>query len=233
MKNVAIIPARGGSKRIPLKNIRSFFGRPMITYSIEAALRSGIFERVIVSTDSPEIEAIALESGADVPFIRPGDISDDFTAYDDVCWHALNWLHEQGEQYDYACCLLSTAPFMRSEDIKKSASLLSQEVTSIISVTTFPYPIFRALKVENEKVKMVWPEYEWTRSNDLPETYHDAAHFYWVDANIFLKEKKIITDDCAPFPIPRALVQDIDTLEDWETAEILFELLKKRGTHVK
>jgi len=226
--NVAIIPARGGSKRIPGKNIKSFAGQPIIKYSMEAAIKTQLFQRIIVSTDDERIAEIAREGGAEVPFIRPAEISDDFTPTADVIHHALAWLDADGAQVEYACCIYATAPFVSSEYIKRGYELLlEKQRSSVFSVTTFSFPIFRALKINDRgQLEMFWPEYEYTRSNDLTEAYHDAGQFYWLDSAKFIQTKKLYSSDASPVILPRYLVQDIDTPEDWEMAERMFRALQ-------
>jgi len=229
MKSVCVIPARGGSKRIPHKNIKEFFGRPMISYSISAALESKLFERVIVSTDDDEIKKIALQCGAEVPFVRPADISDDYTPLAGVLSHSLEWLKSDGARVDAVCCILATAPFVSVDDVKAGYRLLLEgRGSAVIPVTTFPFPIFRALKVSPAGyLTMVWPEHELTRSNDLPETFHDAGQFYWLKVEDFLQSKRIYAKNALPLMIPRWRVQDIDTLEDWHRAEMIFSRMKE------
>ena len=220
---VAIIPARSGSKRIPQKNIKPFAGKPIIAYSIAAAKASGIFDKIIVSTDSEAIAQIATGYGAEIPFLRPTELSDDMTGTDAVVIHALKHLISQGCLLDYVCCIAATAPFVRAQDIRRGfETLKTKGASSLFSVTTFPYPIFRALKL-NEKgfLEMCWPEHLKTRSQDLPETYHDAAQFYWANAKAYLHQQSFLSTDAIPFVLPRYLVQDIDTPEDWETAETM------------
>ena len=225
MNAVAIIPARGGSKRIPRKNIRKFFDKPIIAYSIEKAILSEIFYRVIVSTDDEEIESISKQFGAEVPFKRPIELADDYTGTDEVFIHALKWLNENDRHYDYACCIYPTAPLLNVDYIKKGFELLKEnEATSAFSVTTYAYPIFRSLKINKiNRLEMIWKEYSEIRSQDLPKAYHDAGQFYWVDVKKYLKEKKIFSTDSIPVIIPRFLVQDIDTNHDWEFAEKLYK----------
>lgn len=221
MNVVAIIPAREGSKRIPKKNIRPFAGEPIIAYSIRAAQEAELFDRIIVSTDSDEIAETAKSFGAEVPFMRPVQLADDFTGDVDVLIHALRWFEENGTLPEYFCYIYATAPFIRTEYIRKGFDLLCErKATTAFSVTTFPYPIFRSLTIEETgRLKMVWPEYEEVRSNDLPEAYHDAGQFYWGNTKAFLDEKKLFSSNAVPIILPRYLVQDIDTPEDWETAE--------------
>lgn len=222
---VAVIPARGGSKRIPGKNIKIFAGKPIIAYSIEAAARSRLFDRIIVSTDSTEITETAKRYGAEAPFIRPADLSDDFTPTAPVLAHALGWLTEHNCRPDYACCIYATAPFLNEKYLRLGYELLlAQKASAAFSVTTYPSSIFRSLKINQEgRLEMFWPEYELTRSNDLPEAYHDAGQFYWVTGSTFLKEKRLYSTDAVPVILPRQLVQDIDTPEDWHIAELMFE----------
>ena len=231
--NIAIIQARGGSKRIPGKNIKNFLGKPIIDYSIKAALLCGdIFDKVIITTDSEEIAQIAKNAGAEIPFMRPASLADDHTNTWEVVLHAVNECEKiYSAEIANVCCLYATAPFLRSCDLRKGYELLtSQGVSSVFSVTSFPFPIFRAQKVcEDGHLEMFWPEYELTRSNDLPEAYHDAGQFYWLDAQKFKTEKKMYGKDAMPVILPRILVQDIDTPEDWETAEILYQVCKRQG----
>ena len=229
--NVAIIPARGGSKRILNKNIKHFAGKPIIAYSIEAAKKSGLFDKIFVSTDSEKIALTAKEYGAEVPFMRPKEFSDDFAPTAMVLLHALKWLEGQGTPAEFACCIYATAPFVKAEYLKKGFRLIMREsVSAVFSVTSFPFSIFRALNInEAGYLEMFWPEHEFTRSNDLPEAYHDAGQFYWLDSKKFFKKKKVYTNDALPVIIPRFLVQDIDTIEDWETAEVKYGVCKARG----
>lgn len=231
MINVAVIPARGGSKRIPGKNIKYFAGKPIISYSIEAAKASGIFDRIIVSTDSEDIADVARSAGAEVPFARPSELSDDHTPTAPVLEHAVKWLESKGCSVKYLCCIYPTAPFVRSEDLIRGYELLIEDsVSCVFSVTEFEFTIFRGLKINDEGfIEMFWPEHELTRSQDLPQAYHDAGQFYWLDSGKFLKNKKLYAKDAKPIILPRVLVQDIDTLEDWETAEIMYEACKKKG----
>ncbi len=225
--NVAIIPARIGSKRIPKKNIKIFHGKPMIAYSIQAALKTKLFSSIIVSTDSMELANIAITYGAEVPFIRPAELSDDFTGTDAVILHALNYLIDHGADIQYVCCIYATAPFISASYIKKGFDLLKKEnATSAFSVTTYPYPIYRSLKIsEDGRLQMIWPDYMNVRSQDLSEAYHDAGQFYWADAQKYLIEKKIFSKAAVPVVLPRYLVQDIDTDEDWQRAEAMYKVL--------
>lgn len=227
--NVAIIPARGGSKRIPGKNVKEFAGKPIIAYAVDAAKQTGIFDRIMVTTDSQKIADVAEQHGAEVPFLRPADLSDDHTPTAPVIAHAVDWLRKNGEDVDYACCIYATAAFVRPIYIKQGYDIITENrVSSVFSVTTFAFPIFRSLKrTESGHLAMFWPEHELTRSNDLPEAYHDAAQFYWVEVDRFMKAPRLYTDDAMPVILPRYLVQDIDTPEDWETAEYMFKVLQQ------
>lgn len=225
--NIAIIPARIGSKRIPQKNIKLFHGKPIIAYSIHAALETTLFSRVIVSTDSHELAEIAKSYGAEAPFIRPAELSDDFTGTDAVILHGLNWFIDKGIDVRYVCCIYATAPFINSEYVVKGLELLKkQKSTSSFSVTTYPYPIYRSLKInENGRLNMIWPDYMNVRSQDLSEAYHDAGQFYWADVKKYLIEKKFFSADAVPVVLPRYLVQDIDTEEDWTRAEAMYKAI--------
>ena len=232
MNIVAIIPARGGSKRILNKNIKSFAGSPIISYSIRAAQETKLFDRIIVSTDSDEIAEVAKSYGAEVPFVRPTELSDDFAGTVPVLLHALNWLIDHGCSIDYFCCIYATAPFIKPVYIKEGLGLTkTKNASTAFSVTTFPYPIHRALKVkDNGRIEMFWPDYEKSRSNDLPEAYHDAGQFYWGNTAKFIRAKQLFTSDSVPIIMPRYLVQDIDTLEDWEMAEKMYSALRMDKT---
>jgi pseudaminic acid cytidylyltransferase len=227
-KAVAIIPARGGSKRIPRKNIKLFHGKPLIAYSIEAALKSNLFQKVIVSTDDKEIAKIAIEYGAEVPFIRPAELSDDFTGTGVVISHALEYLNKQGENYDFICTIYATAPFLDEKYlIKGFEKLKNQNVRNAFSCTSMPFPIQRTFKItKDERCEMFWPENFMKRSQDLEEAYQDAGQFYWTNNSI---ESDEITfgKDSIPIILPRYLVQDIDTLEDWKRAEYMYQVIKK------
>ncbi len=187
--NACIIPARGGSKRIPKKNIREFCGKPMIVRSIEAAQAAGVFDRIIVTTDSEEIAAIARAYGAEVPFMRPPELSGDHALTKAVVIHALNWFKEEGVELEYACCLYATAPFVQPNYLNEGLDLLkSTGATTAVSVTSFSFPIMRGLKINDAGLlEMIWPEHQMTRSQDLSETYHDAGQFYWLNVEKCMK----------------------------------------------
>jgi len=228
---VAIIPARGGSKRIPNKNVRLFAGQPMIAYPIRAAKESGLFDRIIVSTDSDEIADTAIAHGAEAPFRRPKELSDDHTATAPVIVHALNWLKDSGTPAAQACCIYATAPFVRAQDITRGLRILKEaHAATAFTVTTFAFPIFRALKVTGDgALAMFWPEHRMIRSQDLPEAFHDAGQFYWMDVARFLADPNLYSADARPIVLPRYLVQDIDTPEDWITAETMYRALQTRA----
>jgi N-acylneuraminate cytidylyltransferase len=193
----------------------------MIAWSIEAAKASGVFDRIICSTDDDEIAAIATSSGAEVPFRRPPELANDHATTDQVIQHALQWFAAQGTPLRYACCLYATAPFVRGSDLTRGLKVLQEaRATTAFSVTTFAFPIFRALRVNDRgRLEMVWPEHRLTRSQDLPEAWHDAGQFYWMDVPKYLAEGRVYSEDAVSVPVPRWRVQDIDTLEDWERAE--------------
>ena len=223
---LCIIPARGGSKRIPKKNIKDFLGKPIIAYSIETALKSKLFGKVIVSTDDEEIAKVAREYGAEVPFVRPKELSDDFTGTNDVVKHAINQLAGQSIKIDYICCIYATAPFVEQKYLKKGFKKLQDSNKSFaFSVTSFAYPIQRAIKINNNKVSMFHQQYSETRSQDLEEAYHDAGQFYWGNLQAFLDDEIMFSDKSVPVVLPRHLVQDIDTLEDWQRAELMYKTL--------
>lgn len=229
--NVAIIPARGGSKRIPRKNIKEFCGKPMIAWSIEAARQSGCFSRVVVSTDDVDIAEIALQCGAEVPFIRPAELSDDYTGTIPVIRHAVEWFIRQGQRPEQACCIYATAPFVCPEDIRRGLEILTDTGSDYaFSVTSYPFPIQRAIRITRQgRVEMFDPEQFSTRSQDLEEAYHDAGQFYWGRTGAWLAEKMIFSPVAAPVLLPRHMVQDIDTIEDWTRAEFMFQAWKKIG----
>jgi pseudaminic acid cytidylyltransferase len=223
-KCIAIIPARGGSKRIPRKNIKLFHGKPLIAYSIEAALKSELFDKVIVTTDDEEIASIAKKYGADVPFIRPKELSDDFTNTKDVIDHALKYFQERGERYEYECTIYATAPLLQPKYLMEGfVALKNSDAINAFSATTMPFPIQRTFKLDkNGRCEMFWPQNYQTRSQDLEEAYQDAGQFYWTKLDKTSNEIMFSKDSIAVI-LPRHLVQDIDTLEDWERAEFMYK----------
>jgi len=228
---VAIIPARGGSKRIPRKNIKDFCGKPMIAWSIEAAKASGCFDRIIVSTDDQEIANIAQQWGADVPFVRPAELSDDYTGTIPVIRDAVQWLDANGSKVDYACCIYATAPFVSTGDVQAGWDLINgSEHDYAFSVTSYAFPIQRAIRItEQGRVDMFNPEHFMTRSQDLEEAWHDAGQFYWGTAEAWCEERAIFGEGSVPVKLPRHRVQDIDTPEDWTRAEWLFLAMQAEG----
>ena len=226
---LAVIPARGGSKRIPRKNIKQFCGKPMIAWSIAAAHASGCFDRIIVSTDDDEIGEIAKAHGAEVPFMRPPALSDDHTGTTPVIAHAVAWQNAAGEQVSNACCIYATAPFVRAEDLQRGLQMLhSSGADYAFSVTSYAFPIQRAIRITQEqRVAMFQPEHFSTRSQDLEEAWHDAGQFYWGKASAWLAHKPLFGQGAAPVLLPRHRVQDIDTTEDWVRAEWLFKALQQ------
>lgn len=224
---VAVIPARGGSKRIPRKNLREFAGRPMIAWSIRAAIGSGCFDRVVVSTDDPEIAETARAFGADVPFMRPPALSGDTTPTVPVIAHALERLAADGAAPVYACCLYATAPFVQEDDLRRGASMIEHEGCDYVAtVTRYVYPIQRALRVNAAgRIEMLDPSLVATRSQDLEPALHDAGQFYWGRASAWLGQHPILSTGTLPLELPHWRVQDIDTPDDWARAERMFAAL--------
>lgn len=222
---VAIIPARGGSKRIPRKNIKNFAGKPMIAWPIAAARESGVFDRIVVSTDDPEIAAVARQSGAEAPFVRPVELSNDHVGTTAVIRHAIEWLDARGPPVDFACCIYATAPFVQAADLRLGLTLLrDSDAAYVFSVTSFASPIQRAIRINAAgRVEMFHPEYFNIRSQDLEEAYHDAGQFYWGRARSFVDDVRIFSIQSLPLVLPRYQVQDIDTPDDWKRAELMFQ----------
>ena len=224
MKNLAIIPARGGSKRIPRKNIKNFLGKPIIAYSIEVALTSGLFDEVMVSTDDEEIAAIAKHYGAKVPFFRSIEKANDFATLADVIDEVKIQYLRLEQSFDNICCILPTAPLLSVDNLKIGLKMLKDKnVDSVRPIVRFSYPIQRAIRIDkNGFVNMFYPEYQFSRSQDLEHAYHDAGQFYWMNYESGLRGTKKVG-----FEIPDIYVQDIDTMEDWEIAEFKFKLINK------
>jgi pseudaminic acid cytidylyltransferase len=232
MSAVAIIPARGGSQRIPRKNLKNFNGAPMIVWSIRAALDSGVFERIVVSTDDPEIAEVALAHGADVPFIRPAELSDHHTGTSPVIRHAVQALAEQGMTFDFACCLYATAPLLRPRYLRQGLQAIegALDKSFAFSVCTFAFPVQRALVLEpSGGVEPMYPEFSTVRSQDLPQAYQDAGQFYWGRSAAWLRGDPVFSPLGVPIILPRHLVQDIDTEEDWLRAEYMYAALLASG----
>ncbi len=224
---IAVIPARGGSKRIPRKNIKYFHGKPIIAYSIEAAINSRCFDKVIVSTDDLEIAEIAKKYGAVVPYLRPSNISDDFTGTNVVVKNVIEWFLDQGTIVEYACCIYATAPFLQLKYIQEGFNNICKNSFDFsFSVTTFAFPVQRSLRIKDIGVEPIWPDFILQRSQDLEEAYHDAGQFYWGTSEAFINEHELFSSESIPVVIPRYLTQDIDTPEDWTRAEIMFKVLK-------
>ena len=227
MKNLAIITARGGSKRIPRKNIKMFCEKPIMAYSILAAIESGIFDQIMVSTDDKEIASIAKQYGATVPFLRSEQTSSDHASTADVVLEVINEYKRRNEEIDYACCIYPTAPFISAEKLKRAFSLLVQnDADSVVPVVRFGYPIQRAFKIENHRLRMMWPENLLARSQDLVPTFHDCGQFYFLKVSAFLKSITLFPENTIPIEFPESEVQDIDTEEDWILAEMKYTLMQ-------
>ncbi|WP_269623347.1 pseudaminic acid cytidylyltransferase [Prochlorococcus marinus] len=222
MKTICVIPARGGSKRIPKKNIKNFHGKPLIAWSIECAIASGLFENVYISTDNQEIAEICSKFGALIPFMRPNEISSDFTSDKEVISHFLNWMKESKLEADILCYLYATAPFITTKTlIGCNEKLLKTNASEVFTVTSFPYPVFRALKKNQDNtLSYMWDKYANSRSQDLPELFHDAGQCYFFN----LKANDLYSKRVG-YEIDRMSCQDIDTLEDFNAAEKLFSII--------
>jgi pseudaminic acid cytidylyltransferase len=226
---LAIITARGGSKRIPRKNIKSFLGSPIIKYSIDAALNAGCFNEVMVSTDDEEITETARSLGAEVPFLRSAASSDDHATTADVITEVLDQYERIGKHFTYCCCIYPTAPFVTSEKLNTAyLKLKTTGAKSVIPVVRFGFPILRSLKIVNGLVEMNWPEYMNTRSQDLPDAFHDCGQFYFIKVESFKEKPALFTDSTVPYEMPESEVQDIDNEEDWRVAEIKYTFLLNR-----
>ena len=227
MRNIAIIPARGGSKRIPRKNIRLFIDKPIIAYSIQAAIESGLFDEVMVSTDDPEIADVALQYGAKVPFLRSVESADDYSTLADVINEVLSEYEKSGEQFNAFCCILATAPFLSSERIKEAHShLMKYDFDSVFPVLRFSYPIQRSLQMSDGRISMVNPEFKNCRSQDLEPRFHDSGQFYWMQASRFKEQQTLFANNSGAIELSEIEVQDIDTENDWRMAEIKYRLLQ-------
>ena len=228
MKNLCIIPARGGSKRIPRKNIKPFMGKPIIAYSIEAALESGLFDEVMVSTDDEEMADIAKQYGASVPFFRSAETANDYATTVDVLLEVINCYKERGKEFDFVCCLYSTAPFVTSQKLKTAyTEMIEGDYDSTYTIVEYSYPIQRSLKVCDGKVSMRWPEYAKSRSQDLEKSYHDAGQFYFTSTKQLIDRKALKGDNTKGFILSELDVQDLDTMTDWKLAELKFGLISK------
>lgn len=227
MSNLAIIPARGGSKRIPRKNIKDFLGKPIIAYSIEAALKSGLFDEVMVSTDDKEIAEIAIKYGGNVPFFRSEKNADDYATTVDVLIEVIEKYKSQGRTFENIACLYPSAPFTTSNKLKEAYSILiSKKLDAVFPVMPFGFPIQRSLKFKDGKIEFFYPEFENSRSQDLEKAYHDAGQFYFIDTSSLLINKSILSKNSGAILITELEAQDIDNETDWKIAEIKYELLQ-------
>lgn len=227
MKKIAVIPARGGSKRIPRKNIKIFFGEPMIYWTIQAAKKSGLFDEIIVSTEDQEIAEVARLLGAITPFLRPDNLADEFSTTHDVMRHAAQYLNEAGKDYDYLCCLYACSPFIQSEDLIETFDLIckSKKNYYIYPITEYPHPIHRAMRLSlDNEVHLINSSYEKTRTQDIETAYHDVGQFYWAAKDTWLNIDKVHSNSYG-HPIPNWRVVDIDTDHDWQRAELIFNSL--------
>lgn len=227
MASIAIITARGGSKRIPRKNIKLFLGKPIINYSIQAALQAGVFEEVMVSTDDEEIAEVARQNGALVPFMRSAENSNDYAGTAEVLMEVIQEYRMKGRFFDTACCIYPTAPFVTAEKLKAAYALLKDEnADSVLPITEFSYPILRSLKItEGGNIAMNWPEYYSSRSQDLPKSYHDSGQFYFLNTEKLLEHKRLFMPGSRGLVVPETEVQDIDNETDWKLAEMKYRFL--------
>ncbi len=229
MKKIAIITARGGSKRIPRKNIKEFCGKPILAYSIEAAVDSGAFDTVMVSTDDEEIAGVAERYGAEVPFFRSGETAGDFATTNDVLLEVLSEYEKRGERFDLGCCIYPTAPFVTARKLSDALKRLSEsDADTLIPVVAFSYPPQRALIVREGRLVFEYPEYLDSRSQDLEPHYHDAGQFYVFRTKAFQENRRLMVGNILPLVVPELEVQDIDSETDWEIAEIKYRLMAER-----
>lgn len=230
MKNLAIIPARGGSKRIPRKNVKFFVGKPIIAYSIEVAVKSGLFDEVMVSTDDVEIAEIARQYGAKVPFMRSDETANDYAGLTDVLLEVIDTYHIRGDLFDYFCCILPTSPLLDIPQLSEAYRFLTEyDFASVYPIVPFSYPVLRSVRLDQEGViKMRWPEYSNTRSQDLDPLYHDAGSFYWVNTAKFMHDRTFDTLKCGGIVIDEMRVQDIDNETDWKLAELKFNMIHNK-----
>lgn len=229
MKKIAIITARGGSKRIPRKNIKEFCGKPILAYSIEAAVKSGEFDTVMVSTDDEEIAQIARQYGAEVPFYRSEKTSGDFATTNDVLLEVIEEYEKCGETFDMGCCIYPTAPFVTADKLKDALEKFNEsDADSLIPVVSFSYPPQRALIVENERLVFEYPQYMDSRSQDLTPHYHDVGQFYLFRVPNYKVNKKLMLGNILPYIVSEMEVQDIDNETDWEIAELKYQVMKNK-----
>lgn len=226
MNSIAIITARGGSKRIPKKNIKQFCGKPIIAYSIEAALHSGIFDEVMVSTDSEEIASVAAQFGARIPFMRSKETSNDYATTSDVLLEVIGNYKKSGCEFDIGCCLYPTAPFITAERLRDAYDVLyNSTAKTLLPVVAFSFPPQRGVYIREDRLELAQPEFLNVRSQDIEKMYHDCGQFSFFRIDEFMKEKKLITDNTIPFVLDEKEVQDIDTVNDWEFAELKYKIL--------
>ncbi|AKD04889.1 pseudaminic acid cytidylyltransferase [Pontibacter korlensis] len=230
MSRLAIIPARGGSKRLPRKNIRPFLGKPIIAYSIEAALQSGLFDEVMVSTDDEEIAQVARKNGASVPFMRSEKAADDFATTAQVLEEVLGRYKDTGKEFEVACCLYPTAPFVTGKILREAYQKLEEgSFDTVFPVLRYSYPVWRSLRVEDGKASLNWPEHLHSRSQDLEPAFHDAGQFYWFGVERFLRQRRLFTDNSGAVELSELQAQDIDSETDWKLAELKYKLLHNIG----
>ena len=227
MKNLAIIPARGGSKRIPRKNVKKFLGKPIIAYSIEVALRSRLFDEVMVSTDDEEIAAIAIQYGASVPFMRSEKVADDYATTMDVL-KEVEFMYKEhcSKEFEYICCIYATAPLINTKHLNDGYELLkNKHYSSVFPIVPFGYPVWRGVKINKQGItEMVWEQYKHSRSQDLEKVYHDAGQWYWYNPKKV--NDTLLTNNSTSIVLSEEDVQDIDTITDWKLAEMKYELLQ-------
>jgi N-acylneuraminate cytidylyltransferase len=229
-RSLGIITARGGSKRIPGKNIKPFLGRPIIGYSLEAALKSGCFAELMVSTDDEEIAEVARALGASVPFMRSAETSDDHATTSDVVYEVLGEYAGRGRTFDFCCCIYPTAPFITAKKLRRGLEILiGSGADSVIPVVPFSFPVQRALGIDEGRLVFLYPEHRSTRSQDLPASFHDSGQFYWIRTEAFLRERTLFMPCTLPLVLPELEVQDIDTADDWAIAEIKMRVLREAG----
>lgn len=227
-ERLAVITARGGSKRIPKKNIKDFCGKPIIAYSIEAALKSGLFSEVMVSTDSEEIAEIAKRYGAEIPFMRSATTSDDYATTADVLMEVLKQYQNLGRKFDSFCCIYPTAPFVTADKLRNAMNILEEKgVDTVMPVVPFSFPPQRGMRMVNERIQYMYPEVSLARSQDLETVYHDCGQFYCLRVDEFLKSKKIVMDNVKAIIVNEMEVQDIDNISDWKLAEVKYQIMKQ------
>lgn len=230
MRRIAVITARGGSKRIPRKNIREFCGKPILAYSVQAALESGIFDTVMVSTEDKEIAETAGRYGAEVPFLRSSRNAGDFATTSEVLSEVLEEYESRGERFDELCCIYPTAPFVTAGRLREAAKLLEENgADSVLTVARFSFPPQRCVIVQDGFLQFKWPEYAQARSQDLEPYYHDAGQFYCLNVESFHEQKVLVMQKTVPLFLPETEIQDIDTEEDWKIAELKYRLLHMQG----